>query len=375
MVFANGKNNLEPYIFKDVNEMESIGSTERMNVVVQYGSYKQRKVVRFKVAHDQDPNRIGSPILQDLGNSDMGDWRQVAEFAKWSIANFPARRYFLVIGDHGAGWRGNGDDKTLSHDDITGHALSSHQLGLALGIIKQTIGKNIDIYGSDACLMQMAEVAGEAYNAVNYFVGSQELEPGEGWPYHLVLKNLDEHSTAHTRGIVQATVRAYAHYYASGTEKTTLSGINVAVLRDLSYALKKVADQLLALPLEDQARVQAAFDVVERYYYEDYGDLADLVMRLMDLKLPGLVFEDLRALHRLVMVSVVGYARSSHFKRSYGMSIWIPHSGDRDTYTTYQALYRNMRFNRVTNWTAVLNRYIQVGAGKTGPKGRPKFRH
>jgi len=37
MVFVNGKNNLETYALKDMNEMEMIGSSDKVNVVVQIG--------------------------------------------------------------------------------------------------------------------------------------------------------------------------------------------------------------------------------------------------------------------------------------------------------------------------------------------------
>ncbi|HNW44718.1 MAG TPA: hypothetical protein PKI19_09455, partial [Elusimicrobiales bacterium] len=35
MVFINGKNNLMPYALKDMNEMEKIGSTDKIHVVTE----------------------------------------------------------------------------------------------------------------------------------------------------------------------------------------------------------------------------------------------------------------------------------------------------------------------------------------------------
>jgi len=53
------------------------------------------------------------------------------------------------------------------------------QLGDAMYKASQIIGHPVDIYGSDACLMSMPEISTQMRNAVDYFIGSEEVEPGD----------------------------------------------------------------------------------------------------------------------------------------------------------------------------------------------------
>ncbi|MFA6319145.1 MAG: hypothetical protein WC943_17165, partial [Elusimicrobiota bacterium] len=85
MVFINGKNNLEGYGLKDVNEMELIGSDDKVAVTVELGRIKGYSSEdgdwvgsrRYLIKKDSDGNKIASPVLQDLGKVDMGDWKHM----------------------------------------------------------------------------------------------------------------------------------------------------------------------------------------------------------------------------------------------------------------------------------------------------------
>lgn len=366
MVFANGKNDLEPFIYRDMNELEVVGSTPEINVVAQFGSMTHDKVVRFRAVRDQNLKRLTSPIMQDMGKLDMGDWRQVVEFVRWAATNFPAKRYFLAIADHGSGWRGDGDPKTLSHDFITGNAMSNHQIALALGHAQKLIGRPIDVYGSDACLMAMVEVAASAYGAASYFVGSQELEPAEGWPYDRLLAYWNQNSRMLTKGVVRNLTRLYAQsYYAKkdgANERITFSGYDIAALPAVAQGMRSLSQQLLKLPQSERSRVRAAMDLAQRFTERDYADLIDLIYRLEELKLASIPPTWLAQLRNAVNLAVIANVRSRHYPRAFGLSIWLPVSTDRGTFDFYQNLYRNQRFNRVTGWGEVLNAYIVAGA-------------
>ncbi|HOW89803.1 MAG TPA: clostripain-related cysteine peptidase, partial [Elusimicrobiales bacterium] len=115
MVFMNGKSNIESFAVRDLNRIETSGSSDRVNIVAELGRSRGLDgdteedgdwtgVRRYLVTKDQDPGRIASPVLMDLGAADMGDHREVASFVKWAKAEFPAKRYMLIIWDHGWGW-------------------------------------------------------------------------------------------------------------------------------------------------------------------------------------------------------------------------------------------------------------------------------
>ena len=43
-------------------------------------------------------------VLEKLPPVDMGDYRQVVNFVRWAKVNYPAKRYMLIIENHGDGW-------------------------------------------------------------------------------------------------------------------------------------------------------------------------------------------------------------------------------------------------------------------------------
>ena len=152
MYFINGKNNLESSALMDMNALEQVGSNGKVKIAVELGRMNGQYegddhaegdwtgVRRYLVTKDADSARITSPILQDLGRADMGSWKELAAFIKWSKANFPARRYALVLWDHGNGWEPVSDSnsgdfynlKGFSLDDETGHEFSLPQMAEAL---------------------------------------------------------------------------------------------------------------------------------------------------------------------------------------------------------------------------------------------------
>jgi len=113
MVYIDADNNLEPFGITDLNEMEMVGSTADVNIVVQMdrapgydnSNGDWRTTRRFLVQQDNDDNTLSSPSLQDLGEVNMGDPATLTSFIQWAEMNYPANNYALVLWDHGGGWQ------------------------------------------------------------------------------------------------------------------------------------------------------------------------------------------------------------------------------------------------------------------------------
>ena len=107
MVYMNAKNNLEADALDNFREMAASGSTPDVNVLVELGRPKKHittddgasGVMRFRVAKDQEP--VPGPRVVDLTHnpelSDMGSRQALQDFVSWSIRNYPAQKYMLVI--------------------------------------------------------------------------------------------------------------------------------------------------------------------------------------------------------------------------------------------------------------------------------------
>ena len=79
-------------------------------------------------------------------------------------------------------------DRAIAFDDTSKDFLDNLELKRVLSEVKRQTGRELDVLGFDACLMNMVEVGYQLKGTARVVVGSEELEPGEGWPYDGVLQ-------------------------------------------------------------------------------------------------------------------------------------------------------------------------------------------
>jgi hypothetical protein len=186
MVYVAADNNLEPAALMDLNEMEGVGSSPNVNIVAEVdrsaeytdadGNWSGGR--RLYIQQDQNTDSVTSPVIQDLGKIDSGDPNTLADFAIWTITNYPAQKYMLVLWDHGGAWISS------SSDEDTGNDIDLPEMKGALDRIKTEAGiDKFEVLGFDMCLMGQMEVFETIAPYARYSVGSEESEPGPGWFY------------------------------------------------------------------------------------------------------------------------------------------------------------------------------------------------
>ena len=63
--------------------------------------------------------------------------------------------------------------------------------------------------GFDTCLMNMVEIGYQLRNQVSFMIGSQEVEPGDGWPYEKVAAVAAQETPPAPAELATAVVSAY----------------------------------------------------------------------------------------------------------------------------------------------------------------------
>lgn len=358
LLFLNGKNNLDAFGDMNLNQMEQIGSSDQVSLVVQWGSLRSKSVKRLYIEKDSDVKKVSSPVVADLGPTDMGDYSQLVDFIKWGHDNYPAKKYFVAVWNHGSGWHfmsqlrslGGMLPQDISYDDETGNQITTEQLGLAMAEASHYVGKKIELYGSDACLMAMAEVAGEMKDSVNYFVGSQDLEPGEGWPYADFLRRLDKDPSIDGRALGKILTEEYLKAYSGGVygyNDVTLSAFDLNKMTDFENSIADLSKQIQSLSPTDLALVKAAISESVNFYFADYRDLFDF-LNLAQKKGARLHLDMVRAGSESFIVS---NQVSPNWSRASGVSIWLPKNSN-----SYENRYENLGFNQRTNWLDALQK-------------------
>ncbi|HVU02844.1 MAG TPA: clostripain-related cysteine peptidase [Polyangiaceae bacterium] len=213
MVYMIGNNNLSRAAWSDINEMETVGSTSSVNIVAEIEFSEQYSwnlsdnllgtTFRLPVSYDGDPSSAPSFADSDqLGDVNMSDPTQLTQFIRWGVEHYPAKHYALVMWNHGAGYNEAFTDggKVMSLKD------------LVTGI--RDSGEHLDLLGFDACLMGMHEVAYAMRGVADFMVGSEEVEPGGGYPYGAVLQHLVDDPSLTGQALGTAIVDEYTTSYS-----------------------------------------------------------------------------------------------------------------------------------------------------------------
>lgn len=276
LVYMNGKNDLARLADRDLAEMQNAVPSHKVHIVAEVGRFRQG-VKRYYIGSADAFGEPSAPrLIADLGPADMGDWRSLAAFGSWARENYPAKRYILVVWNHGSGWTKSGaafrGEKGISYDHETGGHFSTPELAAAL---KEMGG--VDILAMDACLMQMAEVAWELRNYAEVIAASEEIMQGDGFPYDRILSRISKNPAASNEALAGIMVEQFNGYYREAGKVSTLSALRTGALPGFLSLVNAWADAALR---EDPAKLAAAVRASKTYDIPENKDLRDFLGRL-----------------------------------------------------------------------------------------------
>jgi len=358
MIFMNGKNNLATIGFQDIAEMEKIGSSDKVNIVAEFGRMNVydnsdggwKGVRRYHIEKGVKPGGgIFSPVAQDLGEVDMGDYRNVVDFGKWAKANYPAKHYILVLWNHGSGWmRSPGPvQKGISYDAETGSHVNTPQMA---AILKEIGG--VDVYASDACLMQMPEVDYEIKDYAQYIVGSEDEEPGDGWTYDTFFGPIVAAPAMSAEEAAKTAVNAYVDHYDEIGRGATMSYVRTSALTGLLAAVREFYGTVIRSG--DKALVLSARRAAQKCTYPEHRDLYNFTQLIVagtrdpEVKRAGAFLMDHLA------GSLVGLTRNASglgedYSNAHGLAIYVPPSDLAAGYTDLQWT-KDSGFDKFISW-------------------------
>ncbi len=370
MVLINGDNNLTSYGVSDIDEMESIGSNDYLNILVQFdgsssytdsaGSHQDAN--RYYIVHNSTPNdMIDAYPIMNLGEVDMGDTNVIFDFFKWGVDNYPARHYLFIIWDHGSGWvKDAAVHKGVSHDDTDGDYLSfaNGEVRALLKKMHDYLGRNVDILGYDVCLVQMLENLYEVYGYADHVVASEKPEPGDGWDYHF-LEAIASNPNITPSELSSEIVNYYSQYYSSHSD-VTLSAIQLnSTIQKLSGLLNNLSRELIkagGIGRSDIQNIINNLDGEVESNYEPYKYFVDVKHFAMELKNAGIntsitsICDSIIALYDSSAFFDNAWASSDVSSSMYGISIMLPPGGEGLSGSGWEAPYSGLLLSGQTLW-------------------------
>ena len=394
IVYLAANNDLSRYALHSINQMKQIGSNNRLNILVQLDKPEYKNVKHLKV-------NPGTIVIEETPPLISGTRKSLFECAKWAITNHPAKHTAIVLWNHGSGvldppgwgrsWIAFRDElltinkqtgllelkadplRGIAFNDTHNTYLDNNDLTVTLTRISNELlgGKKIDIVAMDACFMAAIEIGSQIKHSTNYFVASQDMEPGSGWNYDLLLRPFLT-NTLTPSDFAQRMVLAYQQQYQNVFAHQTQSAIKMDNYEVLEQQVSAVATTLTnLLNSSDKQQISALINRVRtngnlttsfarsqyidlhHFYKSLRKQISTLPIQLKNSTRVKLLQDQLQAginiLNQLIIQNTAGF----NVKNAKGLSIYFPK-------TFIHQQYASTVFAKETAWLRFLQTYKQV---------------
>ena len=403
LVYLAGDNNLDEDGARDIAEMAKVGSNDDINIIAQFDRAGAAGTQRFYITKGGGYEKDG---IENLGETNTGDPNILVDFLEWGIAEYPAERYMAVLWNHGSGWNEDEvydkalklrpDKKTLTpkmkssfrekkirktmfsttideilkqkpavrgilYDDESKDFIDNAEMKKVLAKAARSLpGKRFDIIGFDACLMNTIEVDFQLRDIAKVIVGSEETEPGAGWPYDKILGALAKDPDMSPEDFGKAIVDSYIRSYDRGvnSEPVTMSAVNLDKIDDVMSGINKWAMALKKNITKKDAfyNVLQCGEVVQKFYYQTYKDTFDFA-KLMN---ESSKIKEIQAASEALMdvlepgddnFVIASKTLTPNMANAHGVSIYFP---GRQSYLKY---YNKLDFSKKSKWDDFIKAY------------------
>ena len=350
MIYMNGSD-LETEDAMATHNLEQIltaskSFNDNINVIIQTGGTQEWQeydipsdsLMRYQAKNGE------LKTIQKLPLASIGAPKTLKDFINFSIKNYPAKRYGLILWNHGGGSvMGYGVDEMFDGDALTLGELNSALAGTDLKRQK------LEFIGFDACLMANLETAFISKKYADYLIASEELEPGQGWNYKAWMPQLAKKPDMNGAELGKIIAESFVDYYMNDEENETavlsvtdLSKIDPAVsaLEDLiklaNFDLSKGNYNIVAKPRSRSFEFGLPIDLGTRY------DMIDIVS--MAEQFESLYPKESAALKSAIENAVVFKAQTPYVTHAGGLSIYFPYS-DKENLDSSIPTYKTTGFS------------------------------
>lgn len=354
LVYLDADNDLEEQAINNFNQMEMVGSTKSVHVIVQMDRKAGDQVDndswtdtrRYLVINDSDTHKMNSIRLDNpaLGELDMANPATLRNFVTWGMAEFPADHYLLVIWDHGTGWQLKSVASAPLYKYVAMDNTSSTQMDVTQ-IPGALAGLKPDVLAFDACYMQELEVAYQLAGSAGYMVGSSAAEPSPGYNYARILSKIPDGASASQ--LCRIIVQQYAAEYPNPRADITQSAIDLSKVGSLGASADAFAHML-----DDQSATWGSSLNTARMNALDYSStgVARYNVDMLDYaeKCSQAIGSGATTAHTNLVsafnAAVIASVHNSDMANSHGLAVYVPSAVE------YDSRYQQLLFAQSTWW-------------------------
>jgi hypothetical protein len=386
-----GDNNLSRYVLEDLQEMAA-GNRGRFAVVALADFANEGgQIVELS------PSK-GLQIVEKVGEIDTGDPETLATFIARALVTYPkAAHRALGFWDHGSGVfdetdvnelildrairavaprsksrsyparrlfipkatiASNARVRAMLHDDTSGGVLTNVE---AAGVLRAAFDRagfkgKLDLIFSDTCLNGMIEVADELGPFANVVVGSEDLEPGDGWDYERLFRAMSDRPPATAAAWGSMAVEAFEAGYR---DRPNQHPCTLAAFRTRNTITERFANLVKATRPLGRDGYRMLNDVrgqSQGFARRDTYDIRDFATRVASE-----ATDDIKSAANGIVAAVdrgciASAALGDEVRDARGLAFWFP--SDKRAFGDTAGTYRKLAFDRASKWTDYLATFL-----------------
>jgi hypothetical protein len=294
-----GDNDLAPMALADIDELEQVGSTDKVHFTVLADVYCEydSPYGAFAIGLADNSGNLVTPMMQITKHPEEGvqshltdsnavlypnegfnsaDPANLTNFIKWSAQRFPADNYALVIWDHGSSWL-PGRVSTAAVTDMyegQGNSMFIHEIDWAI----KNSGIHLDLLDFDACNMGSVEVVYQLKDEADYISCSQRTVPGFGNDYEAIASYLTANPSATGVDLGKIIIDSFIEFSTQNDQgSVTRSLIQTSKLNAVASAFSQVVPYLADPGIISPDDLRSTFNEPIRFYRDvdiiNYSDV------------------------------------------------------------------------------------------------------
>ncbi|MEM7032927.1 MAG: clostripain-related cysteine peptidase, partial [Chloroflexota bacterium] len=385
LLYLNGDNDLEAIMFDIVDNIVSVGSSPRANVLALIDGYTFTTTYSGTVLYDLTRGHatpLNSSVAASFsgtsvitGERNMGDGQTLIDFVKWGQRHYPSRHSMLSVVDHGGGWAPSNQtigfgalprrswfvgNSGLSWDFTSVISISSaggtvtdfdymdsREIYQAMADITDNGTDKLDVVFYDVCLMGLIEVGYQIKDFADYFVSSQNI----GWAplgpqgrYVQTIQNIQP--TTGPREMAELLVTSYAAGNPASGHPFTVSAIDLTKLTTVTTLVNEFGLALSQTLITESniTSLQEAYSATQKLDYDSdfqiepedgFVDLYDFALKSTERFTQGSVISAANNLLQSLDIAIVAEAHMSdrpwilenitwNLDNVHGVSIYLP---------------------------------------------------
>jgi len=379
MVYMAADNNIESFADFDLNAMKQAGSNDEVDIIALYDGTQNgdSKLYRILRSNHEVLNDSGE-VIPGSNEVNMGNPNTLTNFIDWTVTNYPASHYCLILMGHGKFPKGQTQVSYMGFYKICRDDRSLDFLDVSGGELKQALNNvagdiNFDIIGFDGCLMGMLEVAYEVKDFADYMIAPEDHQyafgydslgriviDDYGWDYswlRTLVQNPSSYSS-NVESLCKLIVDDYDDDDICG--EASLSAIDLSKAGSLASEVSSLGNYILSKESEYVYEIRYAKKAAKVYgnYGPESGEYVKLFVDLYTFaeELERLVTDDSTidsyANNIVNKVSQMVIADNNENDRSKGIAIYFadPGSGQGNN-----GDYRDFTFSDNTKWDDLIN--------------------